>query len=183
MKLLALPVRTTDRLVARVLLCTLLGAVGAADASGDDTGHPRIRSTIGICQAAPADLPPCVPQRGGAPLPAAEAVASRTEEREEREEQHMGLADSRTDVALTTLALLLVVGAVTGVSAGQLMQTRGRTILGDAICGVAGTLIGVVVPRALFNVGQFGFVASLLLTIASAIMATVIGHVALLMRR
>ena len=124
MKLLALPVRATDRLVARVLLCALLRAVGAADASGADTGHPRIRSTIGNCEAAPTVLLPCVPRRGGAPLPAAEtAVASRTEE---REEQHMGLADLRTDIALTTLALLLVVGAVAGVSAGQLMQTRGR---------------------------------------------------------
>ncbi|HEV2456931.1 MAG TPA: hypothetical protein VGS80_01090 [Ktedonobacterales bacterium] len=122
MKLLALPVRATDRLVAHVLLCALLRVVGAADASGADTGHPRIRSTIGNCEAAPTVLLPCVPRRGGAPLPAAD-------------------------------------------------------------CGVAGTLIGVVVPRALFNVGYFGFVASLLLTIASAIMATVIGLVALPLRR
>jgi uncharacterized membrane protein YeaQ/YmgE (transglycosylase-associated protein family) len=134
---------------------------------------------------APAGLPPsrAVAGRDGASLPAAEAVASRTEE---REEQHLRLADLRTDIALNTLTLVLVIGAVAGVSIGQLMQTHGRTILGAVICGLVGTLIGVFVLRALFNLGRFGFVTSLLLTIASAIMAFMafmVGHVALHIKR
>ena len=38
-------------------------------------------------------------------------------------------------------------------STGHLMQTHGRTLLGDMICKVVGTLIGMFVLRAQFNLG------------------------------
>ena len=66
---------------------------------------------------------------------------------------------------------------------GQLLKSRGLRILGDLLFGLVGTFLGVVVLGTLLDTGHFGFVGSLLLAIAGAIVTVVLAHLALLVRQ
>jgi uncharacterized membrane protein YeaQ/YmgE (transglycosylase-associated protein family) len=108
---------------------------------------------------------------------------SRCRSDQSREKPCRTVATVTSDVTLNTLTLVLVAGALTGVITGQLLQRRGLRMLGDVLVGLVSTFLGVVVLGTLLATGHFGFVGSLLLAIAGAIVTVVLAHLALLVRQ
>jgi uncharacterized membrane protein YeaQ/YmgE (transglycosylase-associated protein family) len=96
----------------------------------------------------------------------------------------MTVATVTINITLNTLTLVLVAGPLTRVITGQLLKSRGLRLLGDDLLfGLVGTFLGVVVLGTLLDTGHFGFVGSLLLAIAGAIVTVVLAHLALLVRQ
>ena len=95
----------------------------------------------------------------------------------------MTITDLTVDVTLNNLTLLLISGTLAGMITGQLMKSRGLSIVGDFCFSLLGMFLGVVVLGTLLEIGHVGYVGYLVLAIMGAIVTVVLAHVALLVRR
>jgi uncharacterized membrane protein YeaQ/YmgE (transglycosylase-associated protein family) len=72
-------------------------------------------------------------------------------------------------MTIMDLVLWIVIGAVAGWLAGELMRGRGFGIIGNIVVGIVGAVIGGLIFDALDIAAGFGILGSLLMSLIGAI--------------
>lgn len=85
----------------------------------------------------------------------------------------MPLADVSVTVTLNSVALLALTAAVVGLATGQLMKSKGVSILGDLFFGVVGGFVFVYGLGYLLHIQQYGFAGQVVMAIFGAIISVV----------
>jgi uncharacterized membrane protein YeaQ/YmgE (transglycosylase-associated protein family) len=93
------------------------------------------------------------------------------------------LADLTVHFTLNDVLLFIIAGAIGGLVTGQLMRSAGWMLFGDLFFGGVGGLVAVYLIGGLLHFSQYGFAAQLLLALAGGVLALVLAHLVLAVRR